>query len=141
MNIPSPTPVPNMKASFSQGQVNLGDVTPGVFPFSSDDEGLEPQRLDYEGASGVIGHPVAPDIAGFDSTAGIGKRLFGKQIFEQVRPPRSRSRSLGSDLPGTASSGSSLSADSRKMLTKNQKKKLHEKASKVRKTDSEAATR
>jgi len=127
-----------MKASYSQGQVNHGGVTPGVFPFSSDDEVLEPQRLDYEGASGVIDHPVAPDNAGIDTTAGIGKRLFCKQTFEQVRPPRSRSRSPGSDLPGLASSGSSISVDSRKMLTKNQRKKLRETASKARKTNGAA---
>ena len=130
MNVPPSTPVPV--------------VTPGVHTISSDDELLPPQRLDYEGASGVFDHPEASDIAGPTSTAGIGKRLFGKQTFEQVKPPRSRSRSPGSDQPpflAPPSSGSSLSADSRKMLTKNQKKKIREKASKVRKTVSHSAAR
>ena len=115
--------------------VAFGDVTPMAPAAVSDDEDLPPEKLDFEGASGVIDHPEASDIAGIESSAGIGKRLFGKQPSDKVRPPRSRSRSVGSDAPGLASSGSSMSADSRKLLTKNQKKKLRANASKVRKTD------
>ena len=114
---------------------HVPDVTPVVHTISSEDELLAPQQLDYEGASGVI----TPTTAG-PTTAVIGRRLFGKQSFEQVRPPRSRSRSPGSDQPpflAPPSSGSSISADSRKMLTKNQKKKIRDKASKVRKTNSQ----
>jgi hypothetical protein len=116
------------------------EPTPAVFPISSDDDDLQPEKLDFEGASGVFDHPEAPDMARVEPSTCIGKRLFGKQAHEQVKPPRSRSRSPGSDGPGIASSGSSLSADSGKMLTKNQKKKLREKASKVRKTSGAAAS-
>jgi len=140
MSVPSQPPEPNIRASFSQGNIDLGGPTPAVFPISSDDEELRPEKLDFEGASGVFDHPEAPDMARVEPSTCIGKRLFGKQAHEQVKPPRSRSRSPGSDGPGIASSGSSLSADSGKMLTKNQKKKLREKASKVRKTSGAAAS-
>ena len=115
--------------------VAFGDATPMAHTAASDDEDLPPEKLDFEGASGVIDHPEASDIAGIESSAGNGKRLFGKQPRDTVRPPRSRSRSVGPDAPDIASSGSSMSADSRKLLTKNQKKKLRANASKVRKTD------
>ena len=38
--------------------------------------------------------------------------------------PKQWSAEAGSDAPGLASSGSSMSADSRKLLTKNQKKEV-----------------
>ena len=129
MSAPSQPPEPNIRASFSQGNIDQGGSTPAVFPISSDDEELRPEKLDFEGASGVFDHPEAPAMAGVEPSTCIGKRLFGKQAHEQVKPPRSRSRSPGSDGPGIASSGSSLSADSCKMLTKNQKKKLRANAS------------
>jgi hypothetical protein len=114
--------------------VAFGDVTPMARAAVSDDEDPAPEKLDFEGASGVFDHAEASDTAGVESSTGIGKRLFGKQP-RAVRPPRSRSRSVGSEAPDIASSGSSMSADSRKLLTKNQKKKLRANASKVRKTD------
>ena len=118
-----------MRASFSQGRVKHGDATPVAHTILSDDEVLAPERLDFEGASGVFDHQEAPcaaaDLSDTDKALHIGRRLFGKQ---RVQPPRSRSRSVASEDPGDVSEGSSFSADSCKMLTKNQKKKIREKA-------------
>ena len=108
-------------------------VTPGVTP--------DPKSNTFNIAASESGEDVAPEKLDFEGGSGIvsgGKRLNGKQAAPlRVKPPRSRSRSDPDDIDDPEADLSADSLDSRQMLTKNQRKKLREKAAKVRKTTAE----